>query len=248
MFVAALSFLGPFKRRVVLTPEALEEHEAAGRLSSAPHPKVSVQALQPRRRGPSQEKEEKNSFSPASSHTTTDNHRIVAAVTVIPVRAGSPPTSPLAAASVNTATDINDAFSSFSSGSSPRRRTSLPVSERLSFSAKAAETYRQRTAIPFIPVVLTFKNVEYSVPLPPGTEATPDEVLQSGPHAGQLRLLRNIDGVFRPFVLTALMGATGKYFLNFFFLAAPAPPASLPKKLCYHFQFNQSIPLNTSES
>ena len=58
-------------------------------------------------------------------------------------------------------------------------------------------------------MVLTFRNVEYSVPLPPDTEAGPDEVPQSGPHAGQLRLLQNIDGVFRPFVLTALMGATG---------------------------------------
>ena len=40
---------------------------------------------------------------------------------------------------------------------------------------------------------------------------SPDEVERpsSGPHAGQLRLLHDINGVFRPFVLTALMGASG---------------------------------------
>ena len=31
----------------------------------------------------------------------------------------------------------------------------------------------------------------------------------SGPHAGNLRLLKSINGVFRPHVLTALMGASG---------------------------------------
>jgi hypothetical protein len=34
-------------------------------------------------------------------------------------------------------------------------------------------------------------------------------VPSSGPHAGNLRLLKGINGVFRPHVLTALMGASG---------------------------------------
>lgn len=30
-----------------------------------------------------------------------------------------------------------------------------------------AEAYKRRTALPFIPAALTFRGVEYSVPLPP---------------------------------------------------------------------------------
>jgi ABC-type multidrug transport system ATPase subunit/ABC-type multidrug transport system permease subunit len=208
LFVAALSFLGPFKKRVVLTPEALEEHDAAGRLSSAALPKVTVQALQPRAAQGGKEEQNRTSMNDTSTATEQQKH-----VTAMPVRAGSPTSAPVSsiAPPPGQATTAIDPFSSFTSAfpSSPRRRSSVPVSERLSFSEKAAENYRQHTAIPFLPVVLTFKNVEYSVPLPPGTEADPDEVPQSGPHANQLLLLRNIDGVFRPFVLTALMGATG---------------------------------------
>lgn len=35
------------------------------------------------------------------------------------------------------------------------------------------------------------------------------DVPAEGPHASSLRLLRGIGGVFRPYVLTALMGASG---------------------------------------
>lgn len=85
----------------------------------------------------------------------------------------------------------------------------LPASERLSFSSQAADEYRRRTALPFVPLVLTFRNVEYSVPIPKSADIDRAAVPSSGPHAGQLRLLKNIDGVFRPHVLTALMGASG---------------------------------------
>lgn len=48
---------------------------------------------------------------------------------------------------------------------------------------------------PFQPVVLAFKDLHYYVPNPAG--------------AGELELLRGVSGVFKPGVLTALMGASG---------------------------------------
>jgi len=57
-------------------------------------------------------------------------------------------------------------------------------------------------------MVMTFRNVEYSVPLPKDADVA-GSTLSSGPHAGMLRLLKGINGAFRPGVLTALMGASG---------------------------------------
>jgi ABC-type transport system involved in cytochrome bd biosynthesis fused ATPase/permease subunit len=49
--------------------------------------------------------------------------------------------------------------------------------------------------LPFDPVTLTFNDLHYYVPKPGGP--------------GELELLKGIYGVFRPGVLTALMGASG---------------------------------------
>ena len=49
--------------------------------------------------------------------------------------------------------------------------------------------------LPFDKVTLTFSNLHYFVPNPKGS--------------GELELLKGIYGVFRPGVLTALMGASG---------------------------------------
>ncbi|KAL4447582.1 hypothetical protein ABPG75_004801 [Micractinium tetrahymenae] len=91
----------------------------------------------------------------------------------------------------------------------PRRAFLLRASQRISFASQQADAYRQRTVIPFTPCTLTFKNVEYSVPLPPDADKERADVPSAGPHAGNLRLLKGIDGVFRPAILTALMGASG---------------------------------------
>ena len=48
--------------------------------------------------------------------------------------------------------------------------------------------------LPFEPITLTFNDLHYYVPKPGG---------------GELELLKGIYGVFRPGVLTALMGASG---------------------------------------
>jgi hypothetical protein len=50
---------------------------------------------------------------------------------------------------------------------SPRRAYLLRASQRLSQSSQHAEVYLQRTAIRFDPTAITFRDVEYSVPLPP---------------------------------------------------------------------------------
>ena len=49
--------------------------------------------------------------------------------------------------------------------------------------------------LPFEPITLTFSELHYFVPNPRG--------------AGELELLKGIYGVFKPGVLTALMGASG---------------------------------------
>lgn len=89
------------------------------------------------------------------------------------------------------------------------RHAFLRACQRISFASQAADTYKQRTALPFTPATLTFQNVEYSVPLPPDADRERADIPSSGPHAGQLRLLKGIDGAFRPAILTALMGASG---------------------------------------
>lgn len=92
---------------------------------------------------------------------------------------------------------------------SPRRGSTVS-SDRLSFSLASAAEYRQRTVLPFDPLVMTFKDVWYSVPFPKDAEdLRPTDTKVEGPHAHQLQLLRGINGVFQPNILTALMGASG---------------------------------------
>lgn len=53
---------------------------------------------------------------------------------------------------------------------SPRSNSRLRASQRMSQASQVAEVYRQRTAIRFEPTAMTFRDVEYSVPLPPMSE------------------------------------------------------------------------------
>lgn len=46
-------------------------------------------------------------------------------------------------------------------------RQHVDASPASTTSLAQAEAYKQRTALPFTPAVVTFTNVEYSVPLPP---------------------------------------------------------------------------------
>lgn len=136
---------------------------------------------------------------------------------------------------------------------SPRRAYSQPASQRLSVALQQAQAYRQRTALPFMPLAVTFTDVSYSVPMPPvsdgrklvmpiGQQALVATTYASrggkvghlegnggklilqllhlmqdagaaaadpSAAAGQLQLLKGINGAFRPNILTALMGASG---------------------------------------
>lgn len=65
------------------------------------------------------------------------------------------------------------------------------------------------SALPFEPLRLTFKNVSYSIAVPKSKGAPDYRIAKKGPHAGNLQLLHDITGSFRPGVLTALMGASG---------------------------------------
>lgn len=85
----------------------------------------------------------------------------------------------------------------------------LRASQRISRASQEAAAYKERTALPFDPVVVTFRSVEYSVPLPKDADPERADVPSEGPHARQLRLLAHVSGTFRPQVLTALMGASG---------------------------------------
>ncbi|ONM53994.1 ABC transporter G family member 34 [Zea mays] len=57
-------------------------------------------------------------------------------------------------------------------------------------------------SLPFQPLTLVFKNINYSVELPKGMR-------KHGVTESRLQLLRDVSGSFRPGVLTALMGITG---------------------------------------
>eukprot|EP00887_Chlorella_sp_A99_P000995 scaffold5.g995.t1 len=92
---------------------------------------------------------------------------------------------------------------------SPRHAFMLRASQRISRASQEAAAYKERTALPFDPVVVTFRSVEYSVPLPKDADPERADVPSEGPHARQLRLLAHVSGTFRPQVLTALMGASG---------------------------------------
>ncbi|KAL4524950.1 hypothetical protein Ndes2526A_g07047 [Nannochloris sp. 'desiccata'] len=76
-----------------------------------------------------------------------------------------------------------------------------------SFLGRSSST--QPTTLAFEPLNLTFQDVGYSVPVLKNISSDDARIATDGPHAGQLQLLHNITGSFRPGVLTALMGASG---------------------------------------
>jgi ABC-type transport system involved in cytochrome bd biosynthesis fused ATPase/permease subunit len=64
-----------------------------------------------------------------------------------------------------------------------------------SFRASFRDAKEKELSLPFEPITLAFQDLHYYVPNPAGS--------------GELALLKGIYGVFRPGVLTALMGASG---------------------------------------
>lgn len=80
----------------------------------------------------------------------------------------------------------------------------------LNGTAKSATvTSSTQSALPFAPLNLTFTDVSYSVPAAKGIATDDPRFATQGPHAGNIQLLHNVSGSFRPGVLTALMGASG---------------------------------------
>lgn len=183
--MAALSFLGPFKRRVVLTPEALEEHAAAGRASSLPKPKSQQMQLGVVRgqvspappRGPhavtvtavatgGQTMTNTTTISNETQNDVIESPRVVSTpgTSTGPISPHFPTPSPVAGPAPSLPGVGPSTEGSFTSSFS--RPLSMTAAERLFMVARAADAYRQRTAMPFTPVTLTFVGVEYSVPLP----------------------------------------------------------------------------------
>jgi hypothetical protein len=68
-------------------------------------------------------------------------------------------------------------------------------SKGASFRAGFSDAKEKDLDLPFVPITLAFQDLHYFVPNPAGS--------------GELELLKGIYGVFRPGVLTALMGASG---------------------------------------
>ncbi|XP_042458774.1 ABC transporter G family member 45-like [Zingiber officinale] len=66
----------------------------------------------------------------------------------------------------------------------------------------AEATHQRRMSLPFQPLTVAFKNINYYVDMP-------KQLKQAGVKQDKLQLLRQVSGVFRPGVLTALMGVTG---------------------------------------
>ncbi|CAL9110514.1 unnamed protein product, partial [Musa textilis] len=59
-----------------------------------------------------------------------------------------------------------------------------------------------KMVLPFIPLTISFQNVNYYVETPP-------EMREQGPAEKRLQLLHNITGAFQPGILSALMGVSG---------------------------------------
>ncbi|XP_061995123.1 pleiotropic drug resistance protein 3-like [Rosa rugosa] len=74
------------------------------------------------------------------------------------------------------------------------------VSTPADFSQTMEETGKM--VLPFEPLTISFKDVQYSVDIPP-------EMKRHGFDQKKLQLLKDITGAFRPGVLTALMGVSG---------------------------------------
>ncbi|KAL4419611.1 hypothetical protein ABPG77_001665 [Micractinium sp. CCAP 211/92] len=215
LFLAAATYLGAPKQRHVLTPEAVQDFEMSRKELLTPQPSITEETAERGAvRWPSTAAEAGSVA--AASTTTVPVSSVPAASTTagntssVPTTASAPQwgaaAGPAPSAGAAAAADGNGAAGA---PMTPRRAFMQRASERISQASLQAQTYRQRTVIPFTPCTLTFKNVEYSVPLPPDADKLRADVPSSGPHSGQLRLLKGIDGVFRPSVLTALMGASG---------------------------------------
>ncbi|CAI5468189.1 unnamed protein product [Closterium sp. Yama58-4] len=69
--------------------------------------------------------------------------------------------------------------------------------------ASGADIGQHGMVLPFDPLTLSFHNVNYYVDMPAELKD------KNGPPGQRLQLLRNVSGVFRPGVLTALMGVSG---------------------------------------
>ncbi|KOM25783.1 hypothetical protein LR48_Vigan187s002300 [Vigna angularis] len=67
---------------------------------------------------------------------------------------------------------------------------------------KANRSGRRGMVLPFQPLSLTFDEIKYSIDMP-------QEMKQRGVFEERLELLKGVSGVFRPGVLTALMGVSG---------------------------------------
>ncbi|KAJ1438250.1 P-loop containing nucleoside triphosphate hydrolase [Sesbania bispinosa] len=67
---------------------------------------------------------------------------------------------------------------------------------------KASRSGRRGMILPFQPLSLTFDEIKYSVDMP-------QEMKNQGVFEDRLELLKGVSGVFRPGVLTALMGVSG---------------------------------------
>ncbi|EFN59136.1 hypothetical protein CHLNCDRAFT_137957 [Chlorella variabilis] len=217
LFIATMTFIGAPRQRRTITPEALQDFQLSRKELLTPQPSFAEQDMA------EQGMVAWPSTATQGTSSTNKSGRLAAADS-----ATAPGTEPLAGAPAGPAaedgavrvtvtplggpTGAAGRSSSFEAGEepiSPRHLYLMRSSQRMSQASQQAEVYRQRTAIPFDFTAITFRDVEYSVPLPPDADPQRADVPASGPHQGALRLLRGIHGVFRPHVLTALMGASG---------------------------------------
>ncbi|KAJ4751592.1 Pleiotropic drug resistance subfamily G protein [Rhynchospora pubera] len=87
--------------------------------------------------------------------------------------------------------------------SSPKLKdASEEKAEEGNFEERATSTGKRGMILPFQPLSMTFHNISYYVDIP-------KEIRAQGIQEERLQLLRDVSGVFRPGVLTALVGSSG---------------------------------------
>ncbi|EIE25913.1 ATP-binding cassette transporter [Coccomyxa subellipsoidea C-169] len=90
--------------------------------------------------------------------------------------------------------------------SSSSTSRSVTASERAYSVAAVQPRIKHGMVLPFCPVTLTFRNIHYFVDLPAGLRAS---LPCWGSRRRELEILKGISGIFRPGVLTALVGVSG---------------------------------------
>ncbi|KAK9820341.1 hypothetical protein WJX72_009201 [[Myrmecia] bisecta] len=198
-----------------VSPQLREEQEAGGEAGKDP---ASRKALSNKILGMSSKQLGNNNTNPANGHT---NGEAIAEVEMAPTNGaptnGAQPSSPRTSTSQRHL-NLAELMERRTSGAGPGGATGTVSRKSLGgLSSQGSQELSQPQGgkgmvLPFLPLSLSFKGLNYYVDLPKELSTDPEKL---GPRAADvngkkmLQLLRECSGAFRPGILTALVGSSG---------------------------------------